>query len=111
MFLVVHDVNTSTREFNDDLKKLMIGLSFGKWVSIQIRISKIRNSSSVVNQGSRYIRLRFSIIIMPLKPFLKGTYNPGQNIWNDIEKSIKTGQDKESLISTFACFSSAIVKV
>ena len=48
---------------------------------------------------------------MPLKPFLKDTYNPGQNIWNDIEKSIKTGQDKESLISTFACFSSAIVKV
>ena len=31
-------------------------------------------------------------------------YNPGQNIWNKIEKSSKTGQDKKSLISTFACF-------
>ena len=30
--------------------------------------------------------------------------NPGQNIWNKIEKSSKTGQDKKSLISTFACF-------
>ena len=34
-------------------------------------------------------------------------YNPGQNIWNKIEKSSKTGQDKKSLISTFACFLTA----
>ena len=38
-------------------------------------------------------------------------YNPGQNIWNRIEKSSKTGQDKKSLISTFACFSTATAKV
>ena len=38
-------------------------------------------------------------------------YNPGQNIWNRIEKSSKTGQDKKSLISTFACFSTAAAKV
>ena len=38
-------------------------------------------------------------------------YNPGQNIWNKIEKSSKTGQDKKSLISTFACFLTAIAKV
>ena len=31
-------------------------------------------------------------------------YNPGQNIWNKIEKSSKIGQEKKSLISTFACF-------
>ena len=31
-------------------------------------------------------------------------YNPGQNIWNKIEKSSKTGQIKKSLISKFACF-------
>ena len=30
--------------------------------------------------------------------------NPGQSISNKIEKSSKTGQDKKSLISTFACF-------
>ena len=30
--------------------------------------------------------------------------NPGQNIWNKIEKSSKIGQDKKSLSSTFACF-------
>ena len=38
-------------------------------------------------------------------------YNSGQNIWNKIEKSSKTGQDKKSLISTFACFLTAIAKV
>ena len=31
-------------------------------------------------------------------------YNPGQNIWNKIEKYSKIGRDKKSLISTFACF-------
>ena len=35
-------------------------------------------------------------------------YNPGQNIWNKLEKSGKTGQEKKSLISTFACFLTAI---
>ena len=37
--------------------------------------------------------------------------NPGQNIWNKIEKSSKTGQGKKSLITTFACFLTAIAKV
>ena len=37
--------------------------------------------------------------------------NPGQNIWNKVEKSSKTGQVKKSLISTFACFLTAIAKV
>ena len=36
--------------------------------------------------------------------FNQKTYNPGQNIWNKIEKSSKTGQEKKSLKSTFACF-------
>ena len=38
-------------------------------------------------------------------------YNPGKNIWKKIEKSGKTGQDKKILVSTFACFVTAIVKV
>ena len=38
-------------------------------------------------------------------------YNPGQDILNKIEKSSKTGQDKKSLISTFACFLTAIDNV
>ena len=38
-------------------------------------------------------------------------YNPGQDIWNKTEKSSKTGQDKKSLISTFACFLTAAAKV
>ena len=32
------------------------------------------------------------------------SYNPGQNIWNKIDKSSKTGHGKKSLISTFAGF-------
>ena len=39
------------------------------------------------------------------------SYNPGQKIWNRIEKSRKTGQDKKSLISTFACFLTATARV
>ena len=38
-------------------------------------------------------------------------YNPGQNIWNKIEKSSKAGQDKKSLISTSAYFLIATAKV
>ena len=37
--------------------------------------------------------------------------DPMQNIWNKLEKSSKTGQDKKSLISTFACFLTATTKV
>ena len=36
--------------------------------------------------------------------------SPEQNICNKIEKSRKTGQDKKSLISIFACFLTAIAK-
>ena len=38
-------------------------------------------------------------------------YNPGQNFWSKIEKSSKSGQGKKILISTFACFLAAIVRV
>ena len=40
-----------------------------------------------------------------------GTYNPGQSIWNKIEKSSKTGRDKKGLVSTFACLLIAAAKV
>ena len=46
-----------------------------------------------------------------LKLTLTLIYNPGQNIWNKIEKYSKIGQDKKSLISTFACFLTATAKV
>ena len=38
-------------------------------------------------------------------------YNPGQNIWNKMEQFSKTGQEKESLVSVFVCFLTAIRKV
>ena len=36
---------------------------------------------------------------------------PGQNIWNKLKKSSKTGQEKKSLVSIFVCFLTAIAKV
>ena len=39
------------------------------------------------------------------------TYNPGKNIWHKVKKSSKIGQDFKSLLSNFACFLTAIVKV
>ena len=37
--------------------------------------------------------------------------NPEQNFWDKIEKSSNTGQGKHRLISTFACFFTAIAKI
>ena len=52
------------------------------------------------------------LIQLLFRYFFKGyTYNPEQNIWNKLEKSSKTGQDKRSLISTFACFLTGTAKV
>ena len=39
------------------------------------------------------------------------TYNPGQDIWNKIDNSSKTGQGKKSLVYTFACFLTATAKL
>ena len=38
-------------------------------------------------------------------------YNPGQNIWNKIEKSSETGQEKKSLLCVFGCFLTVIAEV
>ena len=56
LFSVVHSVNTSAKELNDDLKNddlLMIWLSNGKWVSIMIRANKPKKSFSVTSQRDR----------------------------------------------------------
>ena len=37
--------------------------------------------------------------------------NPGQGMWNRVGKSSKAEWDKKSLISTFACFLTALAKV
>ena len=42
---------------------------------------------------------------------IKICYNPRQDIWNKPEKSSKIGEEKNSLISTFACFLTAIANV
>ena len=49
--------------------------------------------------------------VKTLQYFNNKNYNPRQIIWNKIGESSKIGQDKKSLISAFACFLAAIVKV
>ena len=51
-----------------------------------------------------------AIEVFQMKNYIKN-YNPGQNIWNRIEKSSETEQGKKFLISTFAWFLIAIAQV
>ena len=53
LFSVAHDLKISAKELNDDLKKLTIGLSNGKGISIVIRGNKPRKLFSVANQKDR----------------------------------------------------------
>ena len=55
LFSVVHDVNTSAKELNEYLKKLIIRLSDGNWISILSRANKPRKSISVASQRYRPI--------------------------------------------------------
>ena len=45
------------------------------------------------------------------KELLDKDYNPGQSIWHKVRKSSKIGQDLKRLLTGFACFLIAIVKV
>ena len=47
----------------------------------------------------------------PVEDIVIGAKNPGQNIWKKVEKSSKIGQDYKNLISDFAVFMNAIVKI
>ena len=63
---------------------------------------KLDRQNSKINYGNmKYVKIE---LIFQGQP---APHNPGQNIWNKIEKSSKTGQGKKSLISTFACFLTA----
>ena len=67
---------------------------------------KLDRQNSKINYGNmKYVKIE---LIFQGHP---APHNPGQNIWNKIKKSSKTGQDKKSLISTFACFLTATAKV
>ena len=58
----------------------------------------------VISQSNSFIS------IMRVQSFF-ATYNPGQNIWNKIEKFSKIGQIKKCLISFIASFFTTIAKV
>ena len=75
---------------------------------------KTRNKLSISNQHVNNNKKKIKQELndpSDIIPEIQQGYNSGQNIWNKIGKSSKTGQDKKSLISTFACFLTAIAKV
>ena len=45
------------------------------------------------------------------KLIIRLIYNRGQYIWHKVKKSSKIGQDFKNLLSNFACFLTAVVKV
>ena len=63
----------------------------------------------LVNHNIFMVSNKYSMII--IQQFNNYSFNLGQNIWNKIEKSIKSGQDMKSLISAFVCILTAIAKV
>ena len=82
-------------------KSLMENLSF---------CAVITAPFSIVNLGHTSLQIGLKIIAsndIGRRRIASGYYNPGRGIWNGMEKSGKTGQGKESLIYTFACFLAA----
>ena len=66
-------------------------------------------------KGHNYFLITGYLVEIPsfknTRYFVQNTHNPGQNIWNKIEKFSQTGECKKIRISTFACFLTAIAKV
>ena len=55
--------------------------------------------------------IEWLIYFKPEMSLRRKVYITTQNIWNKIEKPSKIRLDKKSLVSTFACFLTAIAKV
>ena len=70
-----------------------------------------RGQHSIVkcNIGLGYALSTIQKILTSL--FKSQFHKPTQNIQHKIKKSSKTAQDKKSLISTFACFLTALAKI
>ena len=69
---------------------------------------------SIVNLGHTGLQIGLKIIAsndIGRGRIASGCYNPGWGIWSRMGKSSKTGQGKESLIYTFACFLAATAGV
>ena len=74
------------------------------------------SDDSRINEMLYSVKLKVFIyvyneLVLSFMVDIRKTCNPGQNIWNKIEKFSKPGQDKKCLIPTFACFLTATGKV
>ena len=90
------------------------------WINIMKQKSQRRlenhhfqKKNTILHFKDHCTKINISLIVIWFfcSQTFKQTYNPGQNIWSKLEKSSKIGQKKESLITTFACFLTAIAKV
>ena len=80
------------------------------------KIQYFFNHSYLLKKHTAISKFLSRIIILKLVIWFPVTYeisfyNPMENIWDKLEKSSKTGQDKKSLIPAFACFLTATAKV
>ena len=75
---------------------------------ISYKETKFQSFHYIISYKETRFQTAENVIVLT---FFGNIYNPGENIWNKLEKSSIIGQGKESLISTFAHFLTAIAKV
>ena len=91
--------SANTKLLNLELSRISLSLYFYHDWRNALKLQKMFKNSSLKETGpscgQKFVR----------------SDNPGQNIWYKVEKSSKVGQDFKSLLSNFAWFLTAIVKV
>ena len=91
--------SANTKPLNLELSHISLSLYFYHDWRNALKLQKMFKNSSLKETGpscgQKFVR----------------SDNPGQNIWYKVEKSSKVGQDFKSLLSNFAWFLTAIVKV
>ena len=111
LFPIRHESVASLLSLNDDLLKNSIRTYQWKMILNSDALKPPHEIISYRQSSATKHELFILTMYQWLLKIFKGIYNPGQNIWNKMEKFSKTGQDKKSLISTFAQFLIATAKV
>ena len=76
-------------------------------------VLKIYDRKILTSEYGEKVNVSVTVHITNMLPCTKrkGTHSPGQVIWNKMQQSSKTGQEKKSLVSVFACFLTAFGKL
>ena len=88
---------------------------FGKVKYLANALSVNYAGNDIITEGDNYFLIAISFQNSNNQATVGMTwwlnYNRGQNIWHKVKKSSEIGQDFKKLLSNFACFLPAIVKV